>query len=87
MAIELLATNIELGLVTTNLDAMVGFYEGFGPAAPGRSGLSGRHDAALRHRQQRAQAGHPRRAAGRPRHPAAVPPRPVSATTPWSSPT
>ena len=29
MAIELLATNIELGLVTTNLDAMVGFYEGF----------------------------------------------------------
>ena len=29
MAIELLATNIEVGLVTTNLDAMVGFYEGF----------------------------------------------------------
>ena len=29
MAIELLATNIEIGLVTTNLDAMVGFYEGF----------------------------------------------------------
>ena len=29
MAIQLLATNIEVGLVTTNLDAMVGFYEGF----------------------------------------------------------
>ena len=29
MAIELLAKNIEVGLVTTNLDAMVGFYETF----------------------------------------------------------
>ena len=29
MAIELLANNIEVGLVTTNLDAMVDFYEGF----------------------------------------------------------
>ena len=29
MAIELLTTNIEVGLVTTNLDAMVDFYEGF----------------------------------------------------------
>ena len=29
MAIELLATSIEVGVVTTNLDAMVDFYEGF----------------------------------------------------------
>jgi catechol 2,3-dioxygenase-like lactoylglutathione lyase family enzyme len=29
MAVELLAPSIEIGLVTTNLDAMVAFYEGF----------------------------------------------------------
>lgn len=29
MAVELLAPGIEIGLVTTNLDAMVAFYEGF----------------------------------------------------------
>jgi predicted enzyme related to lactoylglutathione lyase len=29
MAVELLATNIEIGLVTTNLGPMVEFYEGF----------------------------------------------------------
>jgi len=29
MAVELLAPGIEVGLVTTNLDAMVKFYEGF----------------------------------------------------------
>jgi catechol 2,3-dioxygenase-like lactoylglutathione lyase family enzyme len=29
MAVELLAQSVEVGLVTTNLDAMVGFYEGF----------------------------------------------------------
>lgn len=29
MAVELLAPGIEVGLVTTNLDAMVEFYEGF----------------------------------------------------------
>ena len=29
MAIELLATGVEVGVVTTDLDAMVGFYEDF----------------------------------------------------------
>jgi catechol 2,3-dioxygenase-like lactoylglutathione lyase family enzyme len=29
MAVQLLAPSIEVGLVTTNRDAMVGFYEGF----------------------------------------------------------
>jgi len=29
MAVELLATSIEIGVVTTNLDEMVAFYEGF----------------------------------------------------------
>ncbi len=29
MAVELLATTVEIGVVTTNLDAMVAFYENF----------------------------------------------------------
>ena len=29
MAVELLATSVEIGVVTTNLDAMVDFYENF----------------------------------------------------------
>lgn len=29
MAVELLATSVEVGVVTTNLDAMVDFYENF----------------------------------------------------------
>ncbi len=29
MAVELLATSVEVGVVTTNLDAMVNFYENF----------------------------------------------------------
>lgn len=29
MALDLLSTSVEIGVVTTNLDAMVAFYEGF----------------------------------------------------------
>jgi predicted enzyme related to lactoylglutathione lyase len=79
MAIELLATNIELGLVTTNLDAMVGFYEGFlGLPHQGDLDFPG-GNAALRHRQQRARWS-PSTSRRPPRLPAAVPPRPSAYT-------
>ena len=50
---------IEVGLVTTNLEAMMAFYEGFPRTrAAGRDRVRRRFPAALLARQQRAQARH-----------------------------
>ena len=85
MAIELLATNIEVGLVTTNLDAMVGFYEGFlGLPHQGDLDFPGgtmRRYAIGNNVLKLVTLDEPPAA---PPLPAAVPPRPESATTPWS---
>ena len=50
MAVDLLAPSIEIGVVTTNLDALVAFYEGFlGLPHQGTAPGGGRAQAGLRY--------------------------------------